>query len=71
VDDKPSFSDDLTRRLVDLIADLESEGGGRGPDLASRLRVSTSRVRKELKELEALGIVRRTGVKRGTRWWLG
>lgn len=71
MDEKLSFGEELTQRLVDLISDLELEGGGRGPDMAARMRVSTSRVRKELKELEALGIVRRTGVKRGTRWWLG
>lgn len=64
-------SDELTERLVDLVESLEQEGGGRGPDLAERLGTPLSRVRKELKELEALGILRRTGDKRGTRWWLG
>ena len=66
-----TFADRLTVDLVEAIAELETEGGGRGPDLASRLRVSTSRIRKELKELEDVGVVRRTGQKRGTRWWLG
>lgn len=66
-----TFDEDLTVRLVDLIAELEAEGGSRGPNLAERLQVSISKVRKELKELEQLGVVRRTGFKRGTRWWLG
>lgn len=61
----------LTECLVDLILSLESDGGACGPDLARRLGVPTSRVRKELRLLEALGIVRRTGDKRGTRWWVG
>lgn len=61
----------VTENIVELIGSLESEGGARGPDLARRLELPTPRVRKELRELEALGIVRRTGDKRGTRWWLG
>ena len=67
----PEGSRTLTADLVDLIADMEAEGGGRGPELARRLKVSIGQVRNELNQLETLGCIYRTGSKRGTRGWVG
>ena len=59
---------ELTERLVDTLADLESAKSG---ELAKKLGLDPIEVRNELLALEKLGIVFRTGKTRGTRWWLG
>jgi hypothetical protein len=60
---------ELSERLVDLIASADE--GVKARDLALQLGVDMAVVRRELKDLEAMGVVARTGATRGTRWWLG
>ena len=60
---------DLAERLVDLLA--LADDGSSTRQLADELGVDPIRVRRELVELEALGVVARTGSTRATRWWLG
>jgi Mn-dependent DtxR family transcriptional regulator len=68
---KKGKREEIVPQLVQTILEMEEEGGGRGPELARRLKVSLSRVRAELNTLESLGCIYRTGAKRGTRWWVG
>lgn len=65
---KKRGQDELTEELVDLIAE---HGATTSSDLASFLGLSIAQVRNELRTLERLGIVVRTGTTRGTRWHLG
>ena len=60
---------DLGERLVDLLA--EADHGVSTKWLAESLGERTIKVRKELVELEEMGVVSRTGSTRATRWWLG
>jgi len=60
--------DELAEALVDVLADGE---GYRARDLAENLGLELASVRRELRKLEAQGMVTRTGRTRGTRWWLG
>ncbi len=61
-------SSDLTEAIVDALAGSEC---AKSKDLAARVDADILEVRRELLELEKLGIVYRTGQTRGTRWWLG
>jgi DNA-binding GntR family transcriptional regulator len=67
----PATKEAFTVQIVEAVVAMEPEGGARGPELARRLDASLGRVRAELNQLESLGIVYRTGAKRGTRWWVG
>lgn len=58
----------LAERIADLLVGVEKAASA---DLAKQLGVSKEEVRKELRRLEKLGIVYRTGQTRGTRWHLG
>jgi len=60
---------DLGERLVNLLADAEEGASTR--QLATSLDLDPIHVRRELVELETLGVVARTGTTRATRWWLG
>ncbi len=60
---------DLGERLVDLLADADE--GASTKQLATVLDLDPIVVRRELVELETLGVVMRTGSTRATRWWLG
>ncbi|MEM6926867.1 MAG: hypothetical protein AAF602_08075, partial [Myxococcota bacterium] len=60
---------DLGEQLVDLLADADQ--GASTKQLATRLDLDPILVRRELVELETLGVVLRTGSTRATRWWLG
>lgn len=60
---------DLGERLVNLLADAED--GASTKQLANCLDLDPILVRRELVELETLGVVARTGTTRATRWWLG
>jgi uncharacterized Zn finger protein len=59
---------DLTEAIVDALAECEC---AKSKELANRVDADILDVRRELLELEKLGIVFRTGQTRGTRWWLG
>jgi hypothetical protein len=62
-------AEDLTERIVDLLADAED--GATAEMLAKQLGVSVERARAELDELSALGLVSRSGRGADRRWWLG
>ncbi|MEN0068276.1 MAG: hypothetical protein AAGA48_39510 [Myxococcota bacterium] len=66
---KAEREDDLGERLVNLLADAED--GASTKQLATTLDLDPILVRRELVELEILGVVARTGSTRATRWWLG
>ncbi len=59
----------LTERLVEAMAANQHPWKSR--DLATQLKLDPAVIRKELIELEGLGLVYRTGQTRGTRWHLG
>jgi len=65
---RKSTRPDHTEDLVDLLAEQEPTSSSH---LASFLGLPGRRVREELIKLEALGIVYRTGSRRGTKWHLG
>jgi hypothetical protein len=67
--DEPEIPEDLTERIVDLLADAED--GATADDLAKQLGISSDRARAELDELSALGLVSRSGRGAEKRWWLG
>ncbi len=54
--------------MVDALAEAQC---AKSKELAERIGANALDVRRELLELEKLGIVYRTGQTRGTRWWLG
>lgn len=58
----------LTERLMDALALVD---GSSAVDIARHIDAPVDAVRKELIELEALGIVVRHGTARATRWWVG
>lgn len=60
---------DMSEMLVDALAEIEDGASTR--QLADVLGIPTIRVRRELVELESVGVVVRTGSTRSTRWWLG
>ena len=61
-------SEDLTERIVDLLAD-RSDGAG-AESVARELDADPERVAEELGELVALGLVTRSD-DGGIRYWLG
>lgn len=67
---RPLSEDELVEALVDYIADHEGHDGVRSSDLTDTLTASRWQVLNQLHELEVMGLVRRTGNTRGTRWWL-
>ncbi len=60
---------ELGEQLVDYLA--EADHGASTRELAEAVGAATLRVRRELLELERIGVVARTGSTRATRWWLG
>lgn len=62
---------DLTEQVTSCLEAEREHGGISGPKLAEAIGQPLDHVLAELRELERLGIVLRTGSKRGTRWWVG
>lgn len=62
-----SSDDDLVEAIVDILSD---GNGYRARDIAENLGVELAILRRELREMELLDTIRRTGRTRGTRWWL-
>lgn len=69
VNEPQQVQEDITERIVDLLADAED--GATAETLAKQLGVSVERARAELDELSALGLVSRSGRGADRRWWLG
>ena len=65
---KAKSTGSFTERLVDVLAEHESMSTRQ---LIRALGSRRSEVIEELRELQALGIVIRTGRTISTRWWLG
>ena len=59
--------EELAQRVINLLANRECS---RSRDIARELDEPPEAIRAELLELEAQGLVYRTGQTRGTRWWL-
>lgn len=71
-DDDAEFLDEeeeLGEALVNVLA--EADYGMSTRALAEMVGERSTKVRKELLELETLGVISRTGSTRATRWWLG
>ena len=66
-----SREETLTQEVIDYMIENEGEDGIRATLLAEKLNIDITRLRTELNALESLGLVFRTGSKRGTRWWVG
>ena len=58
--------DDVTRAILER---LETTEGTQTSQLANELEVEIHTIRRRLKELEELGLARRTGTGRGTRYY--
>lgn len=61
--------EELGELLVNALA--EADYGMSTAKLAEIVGLRPTKVRKELLELESLGVISRTGSTRATRWWLG
>lgn len=66
--EQPVFDEGLAARVAQA---LVSTQGAKARDVAERVGVDYEPVKDLLLELEARGVVYRTGRTRGTRWWLG
>ena len=54
-----------------IVASLAMKSERKSRDISKEIGVDYEVVRAHLIELEARGVVYRTGRTRGTRWWLG
>jgi sugar-specific transcriptional regulator TrmB len=66
--EQPAFDEALAARVAEA---LISTQGAKARDVAETVGVDYEPVKDVLLELEARGVVYRTGRTRGTRWWLG
>lgn len=68
-DDAGEEVEELGEAIVNILA--EADYGMSTRALAELVDERSTKVRKELLDLESLGVVSRTGSTRATRWWLG
>lgn len=61
------IKDEYVEKIVDCIDKHDPIGS---VQIAKKIDISLSIVRRILLELEKLGIVGREGYRRGTKWWL-